>query len=82
MLPQFEMVTLLLGHPVYQKYLVTPIKVGCAIYSLYASSGPKAEQSEGTRIKIVWFIAIVYGTSSFIKSFNTINLIEIDLQTT
>ena len=28
---------------VYQKYLVTSIKVGCATRSLYASSGPKAE---------------------------------------
>ena len=28
---------------VYQKYLVTSIKVGCASRSLYASSGPKAE---------------------------------------
>ena len=29
---------------VYQKYLVTPIKVGCAsTRSLYASSGPKTE---------------------------------------
>ena len=28
---------------VYQKYLVTSIKVGCATHSLYASSGPKAE---------------------------------------
>ena len=27
----------------YQKYLVTSIKVGCATRSLYASSGPKAE---------------------------------------
>ena len=27
---------------VYQKYLVTSIKVGCAMRSLYASSGPKA----------------------------------------
>ena len=29
---------------VYQKYLVTSIKVGCATRSLYASSGPKAEE--------------------------------------
>ena len=28
---------------VYQKYLVTSIKVGCATRSPYASSGPKAE---------------------------------------
>ena len=28
---------------VYQKYLVTSIKVGCATRSLYASIGPKAE---------------------------------------
>ena len=28
---------------VYQKYLVTSIKVGCATRSLYASSGPKTE---------------------------------------
>ena len=28
---------------VYQKYLATSIKVGCATRSLYASSGPKAE---------------------------------------
>ena len=28
---------------VYQKYLVTSIKVGCAKRSLYASSGAKAE---------------------------------------
>ena len=28
---------------VYQKYLVTSIKVGCATRSLYASSGPKAQ---------------------------------------
>ena len=28
---------------VYQKYLVTSIKEGCATRSLYASSGPKAE---------------------------------------
>ena len=28
---------------VYQKYLVTSIKVGCATRSLYASSGQKAE---------------------------------------
>ena len=28
---------------VYQKYLVTSIKVGCATRSLYASSGPNAE---------------------------------------
>ena len=28
---------------VYQKYLVTSIKVGCSTRSLYASSGPKAE---------------------------------------
>ena len=28
---------------VYQKYLVTSIKVGCASHSLYASLGPKAE---------------------------------------
>ena len=28
---------------VYQNYLVTSIKVGCATRSLYASSGPKAE---------------------------------------
>ena len=28
---------------VYQKYLVTSIKVGCATRSRYASSGPKAE---------------------------------------
>ena len=26
---------------VYQKYIVTSIKVGCATRSLYASSGPK-----------------------------------------
>ena len=29
---------------VYQKYLVTSIKVGCATRSLHASSGPKAER--------------------------------------
>ena len=29
---------------VYQTYLVTSIKVGCATRSLYASSGPKAER--------------------------------------
>ena len=29
---------------VYQKYLVTSIKVGCATRSLYTSSGPKAEE--------------------------------------
>ena len=29
---------------VYQKYLVTSIKVGCTTRSLYASSGPKAEE--------------------------------------
>ena len=28
---------------VYQKYLVTSIYVGCAMRSLYTSSGPKAE---------------------------------------
>ena len=28
---------------VYQKYIGTSIKVGCATRSLYASSGPKAE---------------------------------------
>ena len=28
---------------IYQKYLGTSIKVGCATRSLYASSGPKAE---------------------------------------
>ena len=28
---------------VYQKYLVTSIKEGCATRNLYASSGPKAE---------------------------------------
>ena len=28
---------------VYQKYLVTAIKVGCATRRLYASLGPKAE---------------------------------------
>ena len=28
---------------VYQIYLVTSIKVGCAMRSLYASLGPKAE---------------------------------------
>ena len=28
---------------IYQKHLVTSIKVGCATRSLYASSGPKAE---------------------------------------
>ena len=28
---------------VYQKYLVTSIKVGCSSRSLYASSSPKAE---------------------------------------
>ena len=28
---------------VYQKYLVTSIKVGCATRSLYASLGPNAE---------------------------------------
>ena len=28
---------------VYQKYIRTSIKVGCATRSLYASSGPKAE---------------------------------------
>ena len=28
---------------VYQNYLVTSIKVGCATRSLYASPGPKAE---------------------------------------
>ena len=28
---------------VYQKYLVTSIKVGCATRSLYASSGPEVE---------------------------------------
>ena len=28
---------------VYQKYIGTPIKVGCATRSLYANSGPKAE---------------------------------------
>ena len=28
---------------VYQKYLVTSIKVGCATRSLYARPGPKAE---------------------------------------
>ena len=28
---------------VYQKYLVTSIKVGCATRNLYASSGPKTE---------------------------------------
>ena len=28
---------------VYQKYIVTSIKVGCATRDLYASSGPKAE---------------------------------------
>ena len=28
---------------VYQKYIGTSIKVGCAMCSLYASSGPKAE---------------------------------------
>ena len=27
----------------YQKYIGTPIKVGCVTHSLYASSGPKAE---------------------------------------
>ena len=30
---------------VYQKYLVTSIKVGCATRSLYASSGPKVMRS-------------------------------------
>ena len=34
---------------VYQKYIVTSIKVGCATRSLYASSGPKAE---GVRLTI------------------------------
>ena len=29
---------------VYQKYIGTSIKVGCATRSLYASSGPKAER--------------------------------------
>ena len=28
---------------VYQKYIVTSIKVACATRNLYASSGPKAE---------------------------------------
>ena len=28
---------------VYQKYIVTSIKVGCATRSQYASSGPEAE---------------------------------------
>ena len=28
---------------VYQKYIGTSIKIGCAMRSLYASSGPKAE---------------------------------------
>ena len=36
----------------YQKYLVTSIKVSCAKRSLYASSGPKAEGvPTGTRIR-------------------------------
>ena len=34
---------------VYQKYIRTSIKVGCATRSLYASSGPKAE---GNRLTI------------------------------
>ena len=29
---------------VYQKYVVTSIKEGCATHSLYVSSGPKAER--------------------------------------
>ena len=29
---------------VYQKYIVTSFKVGCATRSLYASSGQKAEE--------------------------------------
>ena len=34
---------------VYQKYLATSIKVGCATRSLYASSGPKAEEEQTLR---------------------------------
>ena len=33
---------------VYQKYIGTSIKVYCATRSLYASSGPKAEESRLT----------------------------------
>ena len=33
---------------VYQKYLVTSIKVGCATCSLYASSGPRLKESRLT----------------------------------
>ena len=34
-----------------KKYLVTSIKVGCATRSLYAGSGPKAEEGRGSGIR-------------------------------
>ena len=37
---------------VYQKYLVTSIKVGCATRSLYASSGPEAEGDKSNKNSI------------------------------
>ena len=57
---------------VYQKYLVTFIKVGCATHSLYASSGPKAKFSNflSTNVDVIYYsLQNVSGTHHTIINF-------------